>query len=248
VSAPLASLGPLAVREAVIGGPGASPPAEPLTVVLLHGFGAPGDDLAGLAEPLAACGLPAGTRLVFPEAPIALSSVRGFELYEQARAWWLVDFGRRDRLLRSGGVSAAMADEPEGIADARAQVEAMLDALAARGVRPERTVLGGFSQGAMLSAEVAFRGESARRLAGLVLLSGAFVAADAWRTGMPARAGLPVFQRHGRVDEVLPILVARPLAEAMQQAGLDVDWGEFDGGHGIPPEALRDLGAWLARR
>lgn len=238
----LRDLGPLRVREAVVGAAAESP----LTVVLLHGFGAPGDDLAGLAAPLASLGLPAGTRLVFPEAPIALSEVRGFELYDEARAWWIVDFARREQLLRSGGVEAAIDDEPPGLDAARAKVEAMLDALAARGVPPERTVLGGFSQGAMLSADVVFR--STRKLAGLVLLSGAFVAASAWRPGMPARAGLPVFQRHGRIDEILPILVARPLAEAMERAGLAVDYAEFDGGHGIPPEALADLAAFLRAR
>ena len=128
----LHDLGPLHVREAVVAGPGA-PSASPLTVVLLHGFGAPGDDLAGLAAPLAAHGLPPGTRLVFPEAPIALAQMRGFELYDQARAWWIVDFGKRERLMRSGGIEAAIEDEPEGLAEARANVEGLLDALVARG-------------------------------------------------------------------------------------------------------------------
>lgn len=236
-------LGPLRVREAVVSG---EPGGAPLTVVLLHGFGAPGDDLAGLAAPLAARGLPPGTRLVFPEAPIALGQMRGFELYDEARAWWLVDFGKRERLLRTGGIEAAIEDEPEGLTEARAAVEALLDALVARGAAPERIVLGGFSQGAMLSADVAFRSE--RPLAGLVLLSGAFIAAHAWRAGMRGRSGLHVFQRHGRADEILPIPVARPLAEAMQGAGLEVDWGEFEGGHGIPPTALAALAGWLSER
>ncbi len=240
---PPRELGPLHVRDVTVKGAAA---AEPLTVVLLHGFGAPGDDLAALAGPLAQLGVPAGTRFVFPEAPLALSSMNGFELYADARAWWMVDFGRRDRLLRSGGVEAVVEDEPDGMTEARAKVEALLDALAAEGTPPERTVLGGFSQGAMLSADVAFR--TTRPLAGLALLSGAFVAAHAWRAGMAARKSLPVFQRHGRVDEILPILVARPLCEAMQSAGLDVDYDEFDDGHGIPPEVLRGLAAWLAKR
>lgn len=236
-------LGPLRVREHVVGGEGGP---GTLTVVLLHGFGAPGDDLAGLARPLASLGLPAGTRLVFPEALHDLSAMRGFELYGGSRAWWMVDFERRAELTRKGGIEAVIADEPAGMDEARAAVVAMLDALVARGTPPERVVLGGFSQGAMLAADVAFR--TSRPLAGLVLLSGAFVAAGAWRPGMAARAGTKVFQRHGRIDDILPILVARPLCEAMQHAGLEVDYDEFDGGHGIPPEVLSALGAWLAAR
>lgn len=233
-------LGPLRVREHVV--PGTS--STPLCVVLLHGFGAPGDDLAGLAAPLASLGLPGGTRLVFPEAPLALSSMNGFELYGDARAWWMVDFARRERLMRTGGIEAAIDDVPDGLDEARAKVLGLLEALASEG--HDRIVLGGFSQGAMLSADVAFR--TSRPLAGLVLLSGAFVAASAWRPGMAARSGLHVFQRHGRVDEILPIVVARPLCEAMQESGLVVDYAEFDGGHGIPPEALTSLAAWLAAR
>ncbi len=238
-------LGPLRVREHVVGGAG-DRPSSALTIVLLHGFGAPGDDLAGLARPLASLGLPAGTRLVFPEALHDLTSMRGFELYGGARAWWMVDFARRAELTRAGGIEAVIADEPAGMDEARSAVIAMLDALAERGTPPSRVVLGGFSQGAMLAADVAFR--TSRPFAGLVLLSAAFVAAGAWRPRMAARSGTKVFQRHGRVDDILPILVARPLCEAMQHAGLDVDYDEFDGGHGIPPEVLASLGAWLAAR
>lgn len=243
MNASLRSVGPLRVREAVV--PGAAGADAPLTVVLLHGFGAPGDDLAGLASPLAQLGLPGGTRLVFPEAPLALSSMNGFELYGDARAWWMVDFGRRERLMRSG-LERAIDDEPDGLDEARAKVEAMLDALVSEGTPAERLVLGGFSQGAMLSADVAF--STTRPLAALVLLSGAFVAAPRWRAGMPARAGLPTFQRHGRSDEILPIAVARPLRDAMQEAGVDLDYAEFAGGHTIPPEVLSALAAWLRAR
>lgn len=240
----LRSLGPLRVRDGVMPGTPTSA-AAPLTVVLLHGFGAPGDDLVGLAAPLTQLGAPAGTRFVFPEAPLALSSMGGFELYGGARAWWLVDFARRERLMRSG-VDVAIDDEPDGLDDGRTRVGAMLDALVSEGVPAERIVLGGFSQGAMLSADVAFR--STRPLAGLALLSGAFVAASRWRGGMPNREKLPVFQRHGRSDEILPLAVARPLRDAMQEGGLALDYAEFDGGHQIPPEVLSDFATWLAAR
>lgn len=233
-------LGPLRVRRFVVPGENPSDPEgkAPLTVVLMHGFGAPGDDLAGLARAFAGLGAPPGTAFVFPEAPLALGEIGGMELYADARAWWLIDMVRLQRAIARGETRDLSRDVPEGLAAAREKVLAMLDALA-----PARLVLGGFSQGAMLATDVALRTE--RALEGLVVLSGTLLAEHEWRPLMRARAGLRVFQSHGSRDPLLPYELAERLRDALRDAGLDVTFAAFDDGHGIPPDVLRELTSFL---
>ena len=106
-------------------------------------------------------------------------------------------------------------------------------------------VLGGFSQGAMLSCDVALR--SARPLAGLVLMSGTLLAEDEWRRGMAARAGLKVLMSHGDRDPLLPIAGAERLRDLFTTAGLDVTWRPFHGQHEIPGQVLDELSVLLGR-
>jgi phospholipase/carboxylesterase len=209
-------------------------------VVLLHGFGAPGDDLVPLWRAIDA---PKGTRFVFPAAPIALS---GFGFLGDARAWWEIDMVRLQRDLMTGDLDRLARETPDGITEARAKVLAMLDALDALGPAPSRTVLGGFSQGAMLSTDVALH--STRPLAGLALLSGTLVSAPEWLPRMSARAGLAVFESHGTHDPILPFRGAERLRDALVSAGLTVDFHGFRGQHEIPQGVLARLSEWLHAR
>ena len=184
-----------------------------LHVVLLHGFGAPGDDLAGLAD---AIEVPPGTTLVFPEAPLSLSEISGERGYGDARAWWMIDMVRMQLAAASGTLRDLSQDVPAGLSEANEAVSAMLDELAKE--NPDaRLVLGGFSQGAMLSLDVALRAPS-RALAGVVLLSGTMIAEQEWTPLLPGRKGLPVFQSHGRSrrDPALRSSGA-PLADALER-------------------------------
>jgi phospholipase/carboxylesterase len=222
------TLGDLEVR--LIGDRGDGP-----IVVLLHGFGAPGDDLVPLAGALAAA-IP-GARFVFPAAPLALPAYFG-----ESRAWWMIDMEALERDMAVGVPRDRSAEVPDGMAEANARVMALLAALPeALGDGP--LILGGFSQGAMLSCDVALR--SGVPLAGLVLLSGTFLAADEWRPLMAARRGLRVFQSHGRRDPLLPLAAAERLRDALTAAGLEIEWHPFDGGHEIPPPVLRALFEFL---
>jgi phospholipase/carboxylesterase len=207
-------------------------------VVLLHGFGAPGDDLVPLARYLRA---PAGTRFVFPAAPLEMPG-----LFGDSRAWWMLDLEELDRAMASGAPRDLSGAEPEGMAEARDQLIAMLEHAARDlGAAPERTVLGGFSQGSMLSCDVVLRTD--RAFAGLVLLSSTVVNQPMWAPRMAARAGLPVFQSHGTSDALLPFSAAVRLRDLLGEAGLSVEWHEFAGGHEIPPQILAGVGQFLQR-
>jgi phospholipase/carboxylesterase len=211
-------------------------------VLLSHGFGAPGEDLVGLAAELthAAPVLAPKVRWVFPVAPLSLAELG----MPTGRAWWHLDM---ERLVMGRDWKTYSEEVPEGLPKARRMYLALLDALQAQTKLPiSRTVLGGFSQGAMLSTDVALRLEEAPL--GLVILSGALVSRAAWAERAPKRAGLPVFQSHGRQDPILPFEVAEQLRALLEEAKLDVRFESFHGPHTIVHPVLESLAAWLSAR
>lgn len=213
-------------------------------VVLCHGFGAPGDDLVGLyGELMESEPRLHGVRFVFPQAPLSLAAL-GYP--PGSRAWWNIDFDEIQRL--SAGDATAMREfrkrEPLGMPEARAAVLKLVqEVLQSTGLPTNKLVLGGFSQGAMITTDVALRLEEPP--AALVTMSGTLLIEDAWRPKAIARRGLRVFQSHGRQDPVLRFDAAQLLRDLYTQAGMLVDWHEFDGGHGIPLDVFRALGAFL---
>ena len=202
-------------------------------VVLMHGFGAPGTDLVGLWRVL---DVPRSVRFAFPEAPHEIPGMFG------ARAWWMIDFQRAE---------AAMAEEPRsyanevppGMEDATDQIVEMLrDLQEALDVPDERLIFGGFSQGSMAACNAVFtRGVAP---SGLVVLSGTPVHLSAWRDGMSGHAGLRVLQSHGERDPLLSFAAAKDLRDAMREAGLQVEWLPFHGGHEIPTTVLDALASF----
>ncbi len=222
--------------------PAASPEGVTANVVLSHGFGAPGEDLVGLAPELAQLSpaLAASVRWVFPAAPLSLAEVG----YAGGRAWWHLDM---ERLVMGRDWSTYVLEVPEGLPKARRMVLALLEELQAQTKVPlSRTVLGGFSQGAMLATDVALRLEEAPL--GLVALSGALISKAAWAERAPKRAGLPVFQSHGRQDPILPWEVGEGLRALFEAAKLPVQFEPFHGPHTIPLSVLEKLAVWLAAR
>lgn len=205
-------------------------------VILLHGFGAPGNDLVPIGDALAA---PSGTRFIFPEGPLSLSFG-----YGDSRAWWLIDMARLEADRAAGRVRDLSAEVPRGLPQAREALGQLLIELPrVLPVDYQRTVIGGFSQGAMLTCDVAMR--TAYPFAGLVQLSGTLLARQEWRPIVAKRAGLPVFQSHGTQDPILPYAMAERLRDELVKAGLAVSWHSFRGGHEIPEPVLRQLGSFL---
>src|SRR6478609_2304567 len=198
-------------------------------VVLLHGYGAPGTDLVPLWRELPVA---REVRFVFPEAPLEL----GFG----GRAWWPIDMARLQERFSRAAVERLIAEVPAGIDSAR---DALLELLAALerdfGARPEQTLIGGFSQGAMLATDTVLR--TSRAFAGLAILSGTLISHEEWLPLLPARQGLPVLQSHGRADPVLPFELAERLRTELISAGLPVEFIAFNGGHGIPGGVLEAL-------
>ncbi len=207
-------------------------------VLLLHGFGAPGDDLVQLAEVL---NVPVGTRLVFPEGPLSLMFGPA-----DARAWWLIDMARMAADQAAGRVRDLSNEIPKGLAPAREIMLAFLKEVEQTfGADPRKTILGGFSQGAMLSCDLMLR--TAQPYAGLIQLSGTLLAVQDWMPLLKKRKTVPVFQSHGTRDDILPYAGAEKLRDTLTHAGLSVEWHSFRGGHEIPGPVLRSLGPFIAK-
>ena len=219
----------------IAGGNDGSGGGDGPVVVLLHGFGAPGDDLVDLARVLR---LPNQPRFVFPEAPLAIDGGAG-------RAWWMLDmelFERRargERIDRSGEI-------PPSLPAVRAQISELLSEVCRYfGVDSPRLVLGGFSQGSMVACDATLH--AAEKPAALLLLSSTLIAEPVWKPRMASIAKLPVFQSHGRLDPILPFEDAERLAALLRAAGADLDFAEFMGGHEIPPAVLAGMARAIVR-
>jgi phospholipase/carboxylesterase len=225
------------LRTRIVGGTDGKGGGDGPVVVLLHGFGAPGEDLVPFGTAL---GLPRDVRFVFPAAPLSLDDQGMFG----GRAWWHIDMERLQLAIMTGRARDLSKEVPEGLSVARERVLALLGEVEKKlGAPYERIVLGGFSQGAMLACDVALHAD--RQVGGLILLSGTFLCEQEWRPRMAERRGLRVFQSHGAVDPLLPFELAERLRDALVEAGLDLDWIAFRGGHEIPPAVLARLQTFL---
>jgi phospholipase/carboxylesterase len=179
-------------------------------VVTLHGRGASAEDLAPLAPELDG----ERYRFIFPNGRLRLD-LGGWEGF----AWY--------------NVGEQAADLPAS----RVAVEALLRDLWARtGLGAARTVLLGFSQGAVLTLDVGLR--SAERFAGLVAMSG-YLYEDADLTAALARAqDQRVLIVHGTYDEVLTVDRGRAARQALEAAGLRPEYHEFPMGHEVTGASL----------
>jgi phospholipase/carboxylesterase len=199
--------------------PAAGPPEGLL--VLHHGRGADEHDLLTLADVLD----PAQRlHVVTPRAPLQLAGSPGYH-------WYLVP--------RVGY------PDPDSFDAARRQLAELHDELWQRtGIAPERTVLGGFSMGAVMSYTMAL---DAGRPApgGILAFSGFIPTVEHWQPDLANRTGVRVFIAHGRRDQVIDVGFARAADEQLRDGGLAVDYHESDAAHHIDPREIPAAGAWL---
>ena len=228
-------LGGLTTR--IVGGEDGHGGGDGPVVVLCHGFGAGGDDLVPLASELR---VDRRIRFAFPEAPHALPAAYG----GYGRMWWNIDMAEMERAAMTGIPRDMSEREPPGLIEASGALVEMLDALEdALGVSSAEVLIGGFSQGAMLTCEVALC--TSRPLPGLAMLSGTLLARDRWLPAMKTRARLPVFISHGTHDQVLPFAGSEAVVAGFSAASAKVTQVSFRGGHEIPRVVLDGLKAFI---
>jgi phospholipase/carboxylesterase len=185
-------------------------------VIFLHGYGADGNDLIGLAEPLAPH-LP-DTRFMAPNAPDRCpGNPAGFQ-------WFPIPW-----LDGSDPAAAGIA-----AASAFARLDAWLDEVAAK-MPPDRTVLVGFSQGTMMALQVGLRRKVP--VAGIVGFSGRLLEPTRLADEITVRP--PVLLVHGDEDPMVPVASLPEAADALVAAGVETFTHVSKGtGHGIAPDGL----------
>jgi phospholipase/carboxylesterase len=120
------------------------------------------------------------------------------------------------------------------------------ETLEARGIGWDRTVLGGFSMGTVMSYAVGL-GEGRPSPAGILALSGFLPTVDGWRAELDGREGLPVLIHHGRQDPIMEVGFGRAANETLKRGGLEVTYIETDAGHWVPPELLERFAEFVGR-
>lgn len=186
-------------------------------VVLLHGYGSDGNDLITMApafQPL----LP-GALFVSPNAPQPLG-MGGYQ-------WFPIDW-TGDRL----------ASRQTGVIGARPiLVEFLNDLWTQTGIAPSRTILAGFSQGAMMALHVGLSLPAEQTLMGVIGISGAFLPPGEF--GSDALAHPPVCLIHGDLDEVVDPNHSADANSLLTNAGFEVHYHVSRGvGHGVAPDGM----------
>jgi phospholipase/carboxylesterase len=189
------------------------PAAEPWgAFVLLHGRGADERDLYPLLDALD------------PERRLLGLTPRGPLSLPPGGAHW----------YRLGGIPTP---DPETFRASFAQLAAFLDELP---VRLDRVVLGGFSQGAVMSWALGL-GAGRPRPAAILSLSGFVPRVDGFALDVDRLEGYPVAIAHGSLDPVIPVEFGREAAALLEEAGAEVLWRETPVPHTIDPRLLPEL-------
>jgi phospholipase/carboxylesterase len=206
--------------------------------IALHGRGDRAESYIDLAPAINA----SEYRFVFPNAPLAVPGA----YYE----WFRIDNPNRVQASK----------------ESTATVTKLITQLCERFQTPaNRTVLGGFSQGGMLTFQVGLR--YPEKLAGLAVLSGVLLA-DFALSFQPSRFAdyynqdqgdlkavlaeiaarqTPIFIAHGTYDPVLPVVAGRAANRLLKEAGANVEYYEFHGGHEISLDELEKLQTFLIK-
>jgi phospholipase/carboxylesterase len=190
-------------------------------LVLHHGRGSDERDLLPLADVLDP---ERRLHVVTPRAPLQLPGWPGYHWYVVPRVGY---------------------PDPETFHAAYRGLAALHDELWERtGVGPERTVLGGFSMGSVMSYALGLGGDRPAP-AGILAFSGFVPTVEGWEPDLESRRGLRAFIAHGRNDPVMEVGFARRARELLEAGGLDVEYHESDAAHQIDPAHLPAASAWL---
>jgi len=208
------------VSELVFRERGADGEAKGL-LVLHHGRGADELDLLGLADVLD----PAhALHVVSPRAPLQLPGWPGYHWYVVPRVGY---------------------PDPETFHAAYRALAALHDETWQRtGIGPERTVLGGFSMGSVMSYALGL-GADRPVPAGLMVFSGFVPTVSGWEPELESRSGLRAFLAHGRSDPIMDVALARSARELFESGGVEVGYHESDAAHQIDPHHAAAARSWL---
>jgi phospholipase/carboxylesterase len=202
-------------------------------VVLFHGYGANMHDLAGLHSMLK---FERDTCFYFPNGPISL----GLSAYMDARAWFNIDEKALELAMSRGEHRDFTCMSSEHFEPILAQLEQFCLGLKKN---YKSLIIGGFSQGTMLSSHLLMRLQN--QLTAVILFSGVLVdkvKMDRYQSSFK----LPIFQSHGENDPILAFDGAKELAHFFKNFNPDHRFCQFKGQHEIPMFALKSLNSFIS--
>jgi phospholipase/carboxylesterase len=191
-------------------------------LVLHHGRGADDHDLLPLADALDP---QRRLHVATPRAPLTLPGWPGYHWYVVPR----VGYPDSDTFHAAYRELAAFQDE----------------LWERTGVAPERTVLGGFSMGSVMSYSLGL-GADRPAPAGILAFSGFVPVVEGWAPQLEGRESVRAFIAHGRNDPIMAVDFARHARELLEGGGLDVEYHESEAGHHIDPAHVPAAVEWIA--
>ena len=199
------------------------------TVIWLHGLGADGNDFVPIVPELK---LPddLGIRFIFPNAPHQPVSCNGGYVM---RSWYdiysLNDFDREDK---------------NGLMQSQQTVEELIQNEIKRGIKPNRIILMGFSQGGAVVLHTGLR--YSQRLAGICALSTYLpLRDDVMKEKHNANANIPIFMAHGLHDTVVRYEFGEKSCQLLQQLGYSINWSSYPMEHNVCAEEINDISTWI---
>jgi phospholipase/carboxylesterase len=199
------------------------PAAEPEgAIVLNHGRAADENDLFGLLD-----ALDPERRLLGVTTGAPLQG-----LPPGGRHWYVVERVGYPHAETFGRSYEALGERIDGL-------------LAERGIDWSRTLVGGFSQGTVMSYALSL-GAGRPVPAGILANSGFIPEVEGWSADLESRGTLPVFIHHGAADPVIGVEFARAARERLQAAGIEPIYRETAAGHWLPPEIVGELQSFVA--
>lgn len=205
--------------------------SQSTAVVLLHGYGANGHDLFPLPEAL---GISRDIHWYFPHGTLSCSVG---EVWGGGRMWFPIDESGFEQTVAEGEIEGAFSSRSLEFEKSIRMMDEFIDGIAGKHTQ---IILGGFSQGAMISFHSAFRRNDVDKL---LMLSGILIG----DTASFEKKEFTVFQAHGRNDPVLPFSCALNLKNFFQEKGMELTFVEFDGGHEIPLLVISKLRDYLEK-
>ncbi len=191
-------------------------------LIMLHGFGANMQDLAGLAPVINRTGYV----YACPNAPISFDLGGGHMGY--------------------GWMSPRGSATPEEVQEAETLLEAFFEEVFEQfKVTPGRSILMGFSQGGGMTYRCGL-GRS-DPFAGLAALSASLQDPEELESRLPEDRSQPIFVAHGRLDPMIAADRAQAARRFLEGAGYQPDYHEYDMGHEISVDVLNDLIPWMAK-
>jgi phospholipase/carboxylesterase len=170
-------------------------------------------------------------RFVFPHAPVQAVTVnQGMRM----RAWYdIYQFG--------GGP-----EDEAGLRASQRLLEGLIARETERGIRCDKIVLAGFSQGGAIVLQAGLR--HSQKLAGIMALSTYLpLGATLDKERSEANGAIPIFMAHGQHDDVIPLKRAEQSRQAMEALGYEVQWHVYPMPHSVCPEEIRDITQFLVR-